>query len=207
LKAETLFELGDEQAARNSLKRAAAGHANTSAYAEFPEVLAVGMAQLRLGMLEPSLRTFRSAHRVDATSVDAMKNIAYLLSEHLGKLDEAIVWLGKAIKVQPKNAELLSSLAVLEARTGKHTADARNTVGLALEIDDDVTTLLRAASVYALTKQSPQDLERAIEYTRQALVRNPQWADFIQEDPDFATLHNDERFLELITAAKRWHGD
>jgi tetratricopeptide (TPR) repeat protein len=196
LAAEIHHQLGNKELAKQSLGEAA----SLAAPDDARDFLANGMALLRDGKFQRAHDAFRLAHDSQPTSIAAIKNIAYVLSDHLHRLDEAIVWIDRALKLDPESAELISTKAVLLARSG-NAGESREAMNEALRLDNDVTTLLRAASVYAITKANAQDVTTSIEYTRRAMILDPAWASYIAEDPDLVGVRGDERFKEVIKAA------
>lgn len=164
--------------------------------------LARGMAFLRRGNAVKALQDFREALKLNPNSVNAMKNVAHVLSDHLGRNDDAIDTLNVALRAKPKDADLLGGVAVLEARSGE-VVSARTAIERALEIDQEVATLIRAASVYSLTRTNEEDRSKALDYVKQALSTEPKWARYLQHDPDLKGVSGDKRFQELIEAANK----
>lgn len=197
LRSKTRHTLGDRLGGNDDLQRGLELLPNDER-----NFLARGMAFLRHGDPEKALRDFRAASKRNPNSLNALKNIAYVFSDHLDRNEDAIETLNMALAAKPNDAEIRSSQAVLLARVGD-ASSARTAIQTALETDESIPILLRAASVYALTQDNANDATMAFEYLQRALAKKPDWARYLPNDPDLKAIHTHQRFQELIGAANK----
>jgi serine/threonine protein kinase/tetratricopeptide (TPR) repeat protein len=164
--------------------------------------IARGMARLPS---DPSaaLRDLQQALQVNPNSYIALRNSAYVLSEHLNQIQAAVDCLSDILTRHPDDAEILASRGVLYARANQFNA-ARADAASAVAKSNDAQTLVHAACVYSLTSADRQeDGERAVELLRKGLQSDPSWLEVVRRDPDLQPLTSREDFQHLMTAVMR----
>jgi serine/threonine protein kinase/Tfp pilus assembly protein PilF len=133
-------------------------------------------------------------------SIDAAMNKAYVLSEKLGRTDEAITALDHLLTRHPRHAPALAGRGVLLARQGKRDRaliDARE----ALEADPGAMVRYQVAGIHAQTsREMAPDRVEAYRLLKLAL-KGGVGADLIGRDPDLAPLHGDPEFRRLLALA------
>ena len=196
LRGQVRGKLGDAQGAQSDFERGI-----SILPADEANWLARAAAFLRAGDVDAAQADLVQAVKQFPWSAAASRNLAYLLSEHKHRTNDAERVLSQAIESHPSDAELISSRGVLRARLGQ-THNARKDVTSALLISQNAPILVRAASVFALTGSGPDDTKQALEYLRRAFVANPHWSTKTSHDPDFVRLVGDAEFDELLRAAQ-----
>ncbi len=145
-----------------------------------------------------ALADFGWALQLNPRSREALQNSAHVLSERLGRSDEAIAMLDRAIELHSGFVLPRAGRGVLLARQGHRNAalaDARQ----ALEIDRQPSTLYQVAGIYALTsRQTPDDRREALRLLASALAQDPTWFTVIPNDPDLDPIRNDPDFARLL---------
>ena len=188
LLADVRHTLNDTEGGENAFQRGL-----STVPKDEPNWLARGMGLLRRGEMERAITDFRGGLGCNPQSIDARKNLAHVWSDHLDTLDDAIQIMTEAIEIQPMNAELRASRAVLLARAGIAEI-ARDEIAMALKQDRSVPTLVRAGCVYALTKADDRDGDLAVQYIRSAVALDPRWARMVAMDQDLTAVRELEAF-------------
>jgi tetratricopeptide (TPR) repeat protein len=130
----------------------------------------------------------------------ALQNKAMVLSEHLGRTEEAVRVLDKAVELHPGYVKALAGRGVLLARLGRRDAAARD-ARAALTIDDGALTVYQAACAYALTsKQEPADRPEALRHLAEAVRKDGSWLAVARQDPDLEPLRGQPGFRDLLQA-------
>jgi serine/threonine protein kinase/tetratricopeptide (TPR) repeat protein len=147
-----------------------------------------------------ALADFDRALALNPRSLPALENKAHVLAERLGRTEEAVDVLGRAVADYPEDAAVRASRGVLLARLGK-TDGARQDAGAALKLDDTPPRLYQVAGIYALTsRHDPEDRQRAFSLLASALGQG-YGHDRIDSDRDFDPLRDDAQFRRLAEAA------
>ncbi len=158
-----------------------------------------GLAQLPANP-RGALSDFDAALALNPRSRSALQNKAHVLSEQLGRPEEAIRALDAVLQFYPENAEALGGRGVLLARMGRRKAalaDART----ALAVDDQVLTIYQVAGIYALTsKEEADDHREALRLLAIALRRDPAWLSVVPVDHDLDPIRDHPEFRELLRA-------
>jgi tetratricopeptide (TPR) repeat protein len=141
---------------------------------------------------------------IDAANVDALflsAECSYLKAcslhnpadrEHLF-LDQYNISL-RALEINPNHILSLHSKGQAEFRLGRFT-EAKSTFMQVLKIDPDFSLArYNLACVLALE----DDKTAALQFLSSAIAQNPIWRDFAKGDPDFATLWQDQDWIELV---------
>jgi Tfp pilus assembly protein PilF len=159
-----------------------------------------GVARLA-GDPRGSLADFDRALGLNPRSAAALQNKAHVLAERLGRTDEAVRALDRAVELYPDFVPSRVGRAVLLARLGRREqahADAR----AALDRDATPPTLYQAANVYALTaRRVPGDRLQALPLLARAL-QGGFGLDVIDSDTDMDPLRDDPDFRRLVKAAR-----
>jgi eukaryotic-like serine/threonine-protein kinase len=159
-----------------------------------------GLARLP-GDPRAALADFDAALALNPRFVSALQNKANVLSEHLGRVEEAIRVLDAAVKLNPGYVKALAGRGVLRARLGRRE-DALRDAQAALAVDDGALTLYQVAGLYALTsRQDPDDRPEALRLMASALRKDPSWLKVVPVDPDLAPVRDRPEFQELLRAA------
>jgi tetratricopeptide (TPR) repeat protein len=162
--------------------------------------IARGVARLEK---EPqaALADFREALRVNPRSFGALQNIANVLGDEPGRLQEAVDALTKALEYAPDFVPARSGRGVLLARQGKR-AEALADAEEALLRDPSPRIVYQVAGIYAQTsKQQPDDRLRALSLLAAALRQGFGYDD-IDSDPDLEPIRNLPEFRRLTAAAQ-----
>ena len=148
-----------------------------------------------------ALADFNQALEINPRSVDALENKANVLSECLGRRDEAIKVLDRAVEFHPDFVPARAGRGVLLARAGKRDlaeADAKES----LLRDTRAPNLYQVAGIYALnSRQKPEDRLQALHLLSQAL-RQGFGLDLVDQDPELDPLRNDPEFRRVVKAAR-----
>jgi tetratricopeptide (TPR) repeat protein len=138
----------------------------------------------------------------DPEFYQALINKAEVLSERLGRADQAVTMLTRAIELNPDAAEPRAARAVLYARLGRRDAalsDARE----ALRASPRPIHVYQASNAYALTSpKSSDDRQAALRLLARAVREDPKLLEMAATDPDFSPLKNDNAFRALLDAAR-----
>jgi eukaryotic-like serine/threonine-protein kinase len=147
-----------------------------------------------------ALSDFDAALALNPRSRSALQNKAHVLSEQLGRPEEAIRALDTALQYYPDSGEALGGRGVLLARLGRRDAalaDAR----AALAVDNEVLTIYQVAGIYALTsKEEADDRREALRLLAIALRRDPAWLKVIPVDHDLDPIRDHPEFRALLRA-------
>jgi tetratricopeptide (TPR) repeat protein len=150
---------------------------------------------------EGALADFEQALRANPRSGAALQNKAHVLAERLGRTEEALAALDRAVALYPDAALYRSSRGVLAARLGRRAqahADAED----ALLRDAGPPRLYQAGCIYALTsRQEPEDRTRALHLLSSAL-RKGYGLDLVDTDHDLDPLRDLPEFRRLIAAVR-----
>jgi tetratricopeptide (TPR) repeat protein len=148
-----------------------------------------------------ALADYESALKVNPRYRTALQNKANVLSDGLGRTDEAIAALDALLTHHPDDVPARAGRGVLLARAGRREAahaDARET----LQRDKKPFTVYQIAGVYALTfRQNPNDLREAIRLLDSAFSRGC-GLDLIAKDHDLDAIRDQPEFRRLVAVAR-----
>lgn len=177
----------------------------------------IGIAYHQLMELDQAKKHYEKAVKLNKTYPEALNNIGtvYYAKKSYKK---AVRFYNRALKISPYSASVYSNLGTaLFAR--KKYDDAFQAYIQALSLDPEVFehrnsygTLLQERSVQekakfhyylAKTYASAKMDERALQYLRMALEEGFKDKKQLMEDPEFAHLHENEVFQQLMTLEAR----
>ena len=147
-----------------------------------------------------ALADFDAAVDLDPGFWPGWQSRAHVLSEHLGKPEEAVLALDRADEIQPDAVPSLAGRAVLLARLGKSKA-ARADAARCLVLDESALTLYQVACVDSLTARTAADRAAAITHLRAAVRKDATWASGMPTDPDLKAVKDEADFRALMAAA------
>jgi serine/threonine protein kinase/Tfp pilus assembly protein PilF len=195
IRAELRAEIGDVQGAQSD--RALGMRVEPS---DAPTWIDRGLARIDADP-RGALADFDKALELSPRSHVAMQNKAHVLSERLGRPEEALAVLNKLVALYPGFVYARIGRGVLLARMGKRDeahADARDSLAL----DNSPSTYYQASNIYALTsRQNPDDKFQAFPLLSIAL-RGGFGLDLIDTDTDLDPIRTHPDFLRLRNAAR-----
>ncbi len=151
---------------------------------------------------EHALADFENALLVNPQCRDALQNSAHVLSERLGKIDEAIDCLDKLLVLYPEDNAARIGRAVLHARATRDES-ARSDASTVLRHSPDAITHYQIACVYALlSKRTAADADSAIHYFSIAMQVDPQLFSMAEQDSDLDPIRNLIVFQNLLKACQ-----
>ena len=146
-------------------------------------------------------RDFREALKRYPRSRRALRNIAHVLAERVGKTDDAIAVLDSLLALDSRDPVALASRGVLHARLG-HRDAAVHDAEAALAIARNENTLYQVACIYALTSQHrPDDANHGLTLLREAMAQQPRVAGRAMTDADLKLLRNRREFRSMTMGA------
>lgn len=146
-----------------------------------------------------ALDDFARALELNPRSLPALENQAHLLAEKLGRVDDAIERLNRAVTYHPEYAPVLAARGVLHARLGRNELAERDAEA-ALGLDSSPACLYQVAGIYALTsRQKTSDRVRAMKLLTAAL-RQGFGRQLLSSDPDLESLRSTPEFGRLLQA-------
>ena len=149
------------------------------------------------GDAKGALEDFDAALARNPRSLQGLQNKAHVLSERLGRTDEAVRVLDRLVKFHPDHVHGRASRGVLLARLGKH-AEARADAVDCLKRSDIPATHYQVAGIYALTsRQETGDRALVLRHLARAL-RAGYGFDLLDRDPDLVPLRDDPAFRRLV---------
>lgn len=164
--------------------------------------IARGMAHLPADP-QAALHDLDQALVLNPHSYVALRNAAYVLSDRLGRIAEAIERLDHILDLHPNDAEIIASRGVLRARADQHDL-AREEARRALAVADDAQTRIHVACIYSLTsKNQADDAQQAMKLLREGLRKDPSWVEVLRRDADLRPLQDRDDFQQLMAAAVR----
>jgi tetratricopeptide (TPR) repeat protein len=143
-----------------------------------------------------ALHDVEQSLRLRPVSVGAQQLRAYLLSE-LGRADESIAALGRAVELFPNHAPFRAGRGVLLARQGKRQ-EAEEDARAALLLDTMAANLYQVACIYALTSpRNPEARREAFRLLNSAL-KGGFGRDLIATDNDLDPIRQSPEFRQIL---------
>jgi serine/threonine protein kinase/Tfp pilus assembly protein PilF len=147
-----------------------------------------------------AIADFDAALKLEPRCLEALQNKASVLSESLGRSEEAVKSLDLALSQHPESVPALAGRGVLLGRLGRRDEALRD-ANACLALDASADTLYRVACVYALTsKATPDDRKEALDLLARAVRQDPSWRKMIPTDPDLGPLRGLPEFRRLVEA-------
>jgi tetratricopeptide (TPR) repeat protein len=154
-----------------------------------------------------ALADFDAALTINPRSKSALENKAFVLTERLGRPEEAIRVYDTTLRHHPDDAKAVGPRGVYHARLGRREAalaDARSALALgegAPTTQEQAFTIYQVAGIYALTsRQQPRDRREALRLLAIALRKDASWQRVLPDDHDFDPIRDQPEFHELLRA-------
>jgi serine/threonine protein kinase/Flp pilus assembly protein TadD len=141
------------------------------------------------------------ALKCDAFSVTALQLKAHILGERLGRADEALAVLSRAVELHPDHVPLRAGRGVELARRGKRDEalrDARE----ALVRDTRPANLYQVGCIYALTSKAHAEDKKEAFHLLWSALKDGFGLDLIDTDTDLDALRKDPEFTKMVAAAR-----
>ncbi len=194
LRADIRRRLGDEAGA-------AADQAEGLRREPRDELSWVGRAENRLGDPPAALADVEEALKLNPQSAPGLQLKAHILGERLGRTDEAVRVLDRAVELLPDNAAVRAGRGVILARAGKREAAHRDAQDALLR-DTKAPNRYQVACIYALTARThPEDRREAFELLRKALSSGF-GLDLADTDHDLDPVRKFPEFQRLVQSAR-----
>jgi tetratricopeptide (TPR) repeat protein len=150
---------------------------------------------------EQALADFQQSLALNPRSIPAQQNIAHVLAERLGRIDEALEALNQLLLLDQENAQTLASRGVLFARSGKR-AEALADAQAALAASDAPLVVYQAGCTYSLTStREKQDADMAVQLISRALKKDTSLVAIAVRDPDLLPLQHHPHLQPVLDAA------
>jgi len=147
-----------------------------------------------------ALADIEQALRLNPRSFPALQDKAAILSDHLGRTEEAVATLDRAIGLHPNAVAPRAGRGVLLARLGRR-AEAHEDARFAQKLDSGPSNLYQLAGIFALTSRTdPDDLRGALRLLAASIGRDPGWLNVVPKDPDLDPIRDRPEFRRLIEA-------
>jgi eukaryotic-like serine/threonine-protein kinase len=147
-----------------------------------------------------AIADFNAALKLNPRSWWALQNKASVLSESLGRTEDAVKTLDLAIAGHPESVAAFAGRGVLLGRLGRCDEALRDAKSC-LALDGSADTLYRVACIYALTsKKNPDDRGEAIKLLARAVRQDPLWLKQIPTDHDLDAVRDRPEFRRVIEA-------
>jgi tetratricopeptide (TPR) repeat protein len=167
--------------------------------------VAHGLALLARAPLE-ALGDFDEALKQNTASIPALEAKAHVLSERLGRTEDAIAVLDTAVQLHPDYAPLRSGRGVLRARLGRRDEAIRDALE-SLHLDRGAEVAYQVAGIYALTSRAnAEDRDEALRLLALALADGYGF-ELLDRDPDLEPLRSLPAFRKTVEAAQRNRGE
>jgi tetratricopeptide (TPR) repeat protein len=150
---------------------------------------------------DAALADFDEALKLDHRCISALEAKASVLSERLGRTEDAIRVLGDAIKYHPDYPPIRSGRGVLLARLGRREtalADAR----ASLRLDHQPEVTYQAAGIYALTSRDHRDDRAEAFRLLKVAFQQGFGLDLVDHDPELDPIRSLPEFRQLVDDAK-----
>lgn len=171
----------------------------------------IGMAEVQLGHYDEAKHSFEKAVKLEKANANAINNIGSMCYQNK-KYARAIKYYKRALLLSPDTASFHANLG--SAYLGhKNVNDADAEYLRALQLDPDIfeshstigiTALMkpedRANYSYTLAKMYAKNgqLDRSLLYLRRAMEEGYKNINHVYQDPEFAQLRKDQRFVALM---------
>lgn len=169
-----------------------------------PDWVARGVARLAESP-QAALADFQSALEIDPANRAALQSSAHVLSERLGRTEEAIASLTRLLELYPKEADARAGRAVLLARLGKAEESLADAATLISESTAPLHVYQAACAYALLSNDSAERRAEALRLLAEAGRRDAALADMARRDADLAALREEGAFQNLMDALRVLH--
>jgi serine/threonine protein kinase/Tfp pilus assembly protein PilF len=162
----------------------------------------VGRAETRLSD-DPkgALSDVEEALKINPFSVPGLQLKAHILGERMGRADDALRVLNRAVELHPDHVPVRAGRGVELARRGQREAALRDAAEALLR-DTRPPNLYQVACIYALTsKTNPEDKAEALKLLW-ASLKTGFGLDIVDTDTDLDPLRKGAEFKRLVAAAR-----
>jgi tetratricopeptide (TPR) repeat protein len=150
---------------------------------------------------DSALADFDEALKLDPRCIPALEAKASVLSEQLGRTEDAIRVLDDAVRYHPDYPPVRSGRGVLLARLGRREpalADAR----ASLRLDHQPEVTYQVGGIYALTsREHPADRAKAIRLVKTAFEQGF-GLELVDQDPELGPIRSLPEFREIVEEAR-----
>jgi eukaryotic-like serine/threonine-protein kinase len=167
--------------------------------------VARGAAQLALDPAA-ALVEFDRALKLNPLCLAALESKAHVFSEKLGRVEDAIGVLDRAIGLYPEQASIVAARGVLLARLYRREA-ALADAERALALDSSGALAYQVAGIYALLSTKTTDDRRRAYALLVSAFRLGYGEQLVEADPDLDPVRDDPQFQKLIHAAHTLYAD
>jgi tetratricopeptide (TPR) repeat protein len=150
---------------------------------------------------EAALADVGEALKLNPISMFGLQLKAHLLAERLGRPDEAIRALDKAVEFYPEYAKAVAGRGVLLARVGRRTEAIRDAEEALLR-DGRPPNLYQVGCIYALTAKSEREDRLKAFPLLWAALQTGFGIDMVDTDNDLDPIRKEPEFRRLVAAAK-----
>lgn len=150
---------------------------------------------------EAALADVTEALKLNPISMFGLQLKAHLLAERLGRPDEAIGALDKAVEYYPEYAKAVAGRGVLLARAGRRTEAIRDAEEAILR-DGRPPNLYQVGCIYALTAKSEREDRLKAFPLLWAALQTGFGIDMVDTDNDLDVIRKEPEFRRLVAAAK-----
>jgi tetratricopeptide (TPR) repeat protein len=166
------------------------------------EVSWVARGLVRMGA-DPNgaLADFDRALQVNPHYLPALEDRAAVLAERLGRTDDAVEALSRAINLAPERGQCRAGRGVLLARLGRRDEALRD-ASEAERLDPRPEVLYQVAGVYALTSEQNAADRRAAFRLLAAALRQGHGFRLLEIDPDLRPIREQPDYRRLLEAAR-----
>jgi|GEM_PF-4390861 len=151
---------------------------------------------------EEAMQDFEEALRLNPRSRNARWWIAYLLSEHLGKPNDAILILDKVVKDYPTDDVLFGGRGVLLARAERYEEAVRDAKRI-VALKGGPQSMHLAACIYSMaSRKNPEFRQVAVSLLGVSFKDRPSLVKLAMRDEDLKDIREYDAFKDLCDAAK-----
>jgi serine/threonine protein kinase/Flp pilus assembly protein TadD len=151
--------------------------------------------------LPGALADFNEALKLNPRSLAGLQNKAHILGR-LGKNEEAVRVLDRAVELYPDFVHPRSGRGVYLARLGRREAALKDAEA-SLDKDRQPLTTYQVAGIYALTSRTnAEDRREAMRLLSSALLKDFDLLNFLETDEDLDPIRKDAEFAKLVDRAR-----
>jgi serine/threonine protein kinase/Tfp pilus assembly protein PilF len=148
-----------------------------------------------------ALADFDRALQVNPHYLPALEDRAAVLAEPLGRTDDAVEALSRAINLAPERGQCRAGRGILLARLGRREEALRD-ASEAERLDPRPEVLYQVAGIYALTSEQNAADRRAAFRLLAAALRQGHGFNLLEIDPDLRPIREQPEYRRLLEAAR-----